>query len=281
MSTKQLPSPTRYISGAPRLAADVAGQGPLILFLHGIGGNRTNWRAQLPAFSDAYTAVALDTRGYGGSDDWDGPLVYEVLGHDIARVLDDFGQREAHLVGLSMGGRIAMQFAKLYPDRVSSLTLVDTHLSFASLPPEQRRQFVESRSRPLREGKTLADIAPAVARNLVGPHATQAMVQQLIESMQALHVDSYLKFLHATVEQDSIGDLDFIRAPTHFVVGEYDTLTPPALTRTMAGQITAAPVEVTVIGNAGHLSNIENPQAFNEAVRRFIDAAGQAAPRPS
>ena len=166
MTTKLLPSPDLYVPGSPRLAANVQGSGPLVLFIHGIGGNRTNWQAQLPDFADAYTAAALDVRGYGDSDDWNGPLVYEDLGHDLARVLNHFQARQAHIVGLSMGGRIAMQFAKLYPERVLSLTLVDTHLSFSSLPADQRRAFVEGRSKPLREGKTLKDIAPPVARNL-------------------------------------------------------------------------------------------------------------------
>lgn len=94
------PTPDLLVGPAPRLALDVVGTGPLVLFVHGIGGNRTNWRAQLPAFAEAYTATSLDVRGYGASADCDGPRFYEDLGHDIARVLDHFGVRQAHLVGL-------------------------------------------------------------------------------------------------------------------------------------------------------------------------------------
>jgi 3-oxoadipate enol-lactonase len=258
------------IGPAPRLAVDVSGSGELLLFLHGIGGNRTNWAAQVPAFDDRFKVVAVDARGYGGSDDWEGPLVFEDLGHDVARVLDHFDAPDAHLVGLSMGGRIAMQFARLYPARVRTLTLVDTHLSFLSLPAEERSRFVRTRRDPLLAGVALRDIAPAVVQGLMGPKATPAMRQQLVESISNLHKDSYLKFLEATVEQDSIGDLGFIEAPTHFVVGEFDTLTPPALTRKMAAQVGARRVEVTVIPDAGHLSNIENPLAFNQAVKKFL-----------
>ncbi|MGE3921512.1 MAG: alpha/beta fold hydrolase [Lautropia sp.] len=265
---------TIWIPPVPRLAAEVRGQGPLLVFLHGIGGNRSNWSANIPAFAAAYTTVALDVRGYGDSDDWDGPLHYPDLGHDVARVLDHFGADSAHIVGLSMGGRIAMQFARLHPERVRTLTFVDTHLSFALLPEDQRRAFVASRQAPLLAGKSPRDIAPAVVAGLAGPKATDAMRAQLIESVAALHKDSYLKFLHATIEQDTIGDLDFITAPAHFVVGEFDALTPPELTRRMAGQIRHSQVRVSVLPDAGHLSNIENPQAFNQAVRAFLDESG-------
>ncbi|MBL0421852.1 alpha/beta hydrolase [Ramlibacter sp. AW1] len=259
------------IPPAPRLALDVSGAGPLVLFVHGIGGNRGNWRAQLPAFADAYTAAAMDVRGYGDSDDWDGPLVYADLAHDIARVMDRFHVQRAHLVGLSMGGRIAMQFTKLYPQRLGSLTLVDTHLSFASLPAPEREQFVRTRREPLLAGKTVADIAPVVAAALAGPFATAAVRRQLEDSIRALRRDSYLKFLEATVESDTIGDLGFIDVPTHFVVGECDTLTPPELARRMAAQVRRDDVEVSVIARAGHLSNLENPDEFNRVVRGFLD----------
>src|SRR5580658_7217231 len=95
---------TKLIGPAPRLAVDHQGQGELVLFMHGIGGNRTNWHDQLPACAARFHAVAWDARGYGLSDDYPGPLSYDDFCHDILRVLDHFGARKAHLVGLSMGG---------------------------------------------------------------------------------------------------------------------------------------------------------------------------------
>ena len=94
--------------------------------MHGIGGNRTNWHDQLPAFGARYRAVAWDARGYGLSDDYDGPLSYDDFCGDILRVLDHFGARKAHLVGLSMGGFIAQDFYAHHPERVASLVLADT-----------------------------------------------------------------------------------------------------------------------------------------------------------
>src|SRR5689334_22806733 len=161
--------PTLRIPPRPHLALDVQGDGPLLLFLHGIGGNRTNWRAQLPAFAPHFKAVAWDARGYGASDDYEGPLAFDDFIADLLRVIDWFGVKRAHLAGLSMGGRIAMRFALLHPDRVATLTLIDTHEGFESFTPEKRREFIETRRAPLISGRSPADIAPTVARSLAGP----------------------------------------------------------------------------------------------------------------
>ena len=113
------------VPGAPRIAVEHIGAGPLAIFLHGIGGNRTNWRDQLPAFSRDFHAVAWDARGYGDSDDYDGPLDFGDFAADLRRVLDHFSAQRAHLIGLSMGGVIGLDFVSRYQDRVATLTLCD------------------------------------------------------------------------------------------------------------------------------------------------------------
>ena len=256
------------IPGAPRLAVECAGQGPLLLFMHGIGGNRSNWRAQLPAFAGDFACVAWDARGYGDSDDYDGALAFDDFVADALRVLDHFGVERAHLTGLSMGGRIAMRAALLHPQRVATLTLLDTHEGFTAFTPEQRQAFVDSRRAPLLAGKTPADIAEPVARSLVSPNAKPEHLQQLIDSISALHKDSYIKSLQATVDQVDLGDISRITAPAHFVVGAEDRLTPPAMHHEMAAKLGGAPV--TVLPGAGHLSNIENAAGFNAAALAWL-----------
>lgn len=259
---------TLHIPGSPRLAVEAAGHGPLVLFMHGIGGNRTNWRTQLPAFAPTFSAVAWDARGYGASEDYDGPLAFDDFVNDLLRVLDHFGAETAHLVGLSMGGRIAMRAALLHPRRIATLTLVDTHEGFEALSPEQRQAFVDSRRAPLLAGKTPADIAEPVARTLVSPTAKPEHLQQLIDSITALHKDSYIKSLQATVDQVVLGDISLITAPAHFIVGEHDRLTPVAMHHEMAAKMGGAPV--SVLSGAGHLSNIENSEAFNAAALDWL-----------
>ena len=258
------------IPGAPALALDLAGDGhgAFVLFMHGIGGNRSNWRRQLAAFAPTFSCAAWDARGYGASDDYDGELAFDDFVGDVLRVLDHIRVGRAHLVGLSMGGRIAMRTALLQPDRVATLTLVDTHEGFAAFSPEQRRAFVESRRAPLLAGKEPVDIAPGVARSLVGPHATPEQLQELVDSIAALHKVSYIKSLQATVAQVDVGDIAAIRAPVHFIVGADDPLTPPAMHQQMAAKLGGAPV--SVLPRAGHLSNIENAEGFNVAALAWL-----------
>jgi 3-oxoadipate enol-lactonase len=259
---------TIRIEPFPRIAVDVEGEGPVLVFLHGIGGNRGNWRDQLPVFAGEFTAIAWDARGYGGSDDYDGPLDFADFSGDLLRVLDHFKAERAHLCGLSMGGRIAMDFHDRNPKRVASLTLCDTQPGLAQMSPEKRREFIRLRQEPLRAGKKPADIAPGVARSLVGPRAVPGAFERLVDSMAALHAASYLKTIEGSFLYERAPDLEGIRVPTHIVVGADDRLTPPELARAMARRIAGA--RLTIIPDSGHLANLEQPQRFNAAVLGFL-----------
>jgi 3-oxoadipate enol-lactonase len=260
---------TIFVPGPPRLAVEGAGEGPLCLFLHGIGGNRSNWAAQLPAFAAAgFAAAAWDARGYGASEDYPGPLAFADFTDDLARVLDHVGTERAHLVGLSMGGRIAQAFALAHPNRVGALVLADTHGGFGDLTEDQRADYVRARREPLLAGKTPADIAPGVVERLVGPEASDAARAALLASVSALRADSYLKAIEATVTQDRVGDLSALACPTHFIVGEHDRLTTPEIVRRLAAQRPGS--AVATIPGAGHVSNLEAPDAFNRAALGFL-----------
>jgi 3-oxoadipate enol-lactonase len=259
---------TILIEPRPRIAVDVQGSGPLLIFLHGIGGNRSNWRDQLSVFAAEFTAVAWDARGYGASDDVDGALDFGDFSADLLRVIDHFKAERAHLCGLSMGGRIAMDFHDRHPGRVASLTLCDTQPGLAQMPAEKRREFIRLRQEPLLAGKTPAEIAPAIAESLVSPKTARDAVQRLIDSMAALRAPSYLKTIEASFLYERAPDLEAIRVPTHIVVGADDRLTPPELARGMARRIGGS--LLTIIPDAGHLANLEQPQRFNAAALGFL-----------
>jgi 3-oxoadipate enol-lactonase len=256
---------------APRIAVEHLGTGPALIFLHGIGGHRSNWRDQLPVFARRFHAMAWDARGYGDSDDYEGDLDFADYSHDLERVLDHFGIERAHICGLSMGGRIAMDFVRLYPDRVRSLTLCDTHLGLHHFSEERKAEFVRLRKEPLVAGKEPKDMAPAVARTLMGPNAPEWVYDRLVDSMSRLHKASYIKSIEASVRSDGPKELERIGVPTHVVCGGGDRLTPPDMAREIARRIPGA--RLTIIGNAGHLVNIEEPAAFNEAVLAFLAQA--------
>lgn len=257
------------VGPAPRIAVEHAGAGPLVLFLHGVGGNRSNWRAQLQALAPEFHAAAWDARGYGDSDDYPGPMSFADCCDDAVRVLDQFGAATAHVVGLSMGGMIALELERRYPRRVASLVLCDTtHVPAEGLSAEQIEEFLRSRRAPLLAGKEPRDIAPAVAHSLVSPFATAEHVQQLVDSMAALHKESYVKALETVARWSGRPDLATVAAPTLVIVGSHDPLTPPAASLRIATGIPGA--RLCVIERAGHLSNIEQPAQFNTVLREFL-----------
>jgi 3-oxoadipate enol-lactonase len=261
---------TDYLPGTPKIAFDHAGSGDLVLFLHGIGGNRTNWHDQLPHFSPFCHAVAWDARGYGLSDDYQGALDFSNFSADLLRLIDFLEADKAHIVGLSMGGRIAQDFYPRHPGRVKSLVLCDTFPGFTEeFGPQQREEFIRIRKQPLVEGKEPSDIAPVVAQTLIGEDASPAHFQRLVESIGALHKHSYIKTLEATTRYDRVANLPDIAVPTLLVYGGDDRLTPPAIGERMAAQIPDARLEV--IDGAGHLVNIEAPERFNRIVLDFLN----------
>ena len=101
---------TRHTPDPVSIAYDIVGSGPLLVFLHGIGGNRTNWTAQLEFFGSRFCAVAWDARGYGDSHDSPQTLRFGDYADDLSRLLDHLRAERAHLVGLSMGGMILQDF---------------------------------------------------------------------------------------------------------------------------------------------------------------------------
>ncbi len=249
---------TVLVPGAPRLALSVAGRGPLVLFLHGIGGNRHAWDDQLAFFSREFTAAAWDARGYGDSEDYDGPLDFRDFSADLVRALDHLKVSRTHLVGLSMGGRIARSFALAHPARLKSLVLANTSPGFDALSPEQVAAFVEQRR----------SLDPAAqAKRLLGRDAPAPAFERLVASLGAVHRESYLKTVEASVAQDVAAPLERIAAPTLVIASEEDPLYPPAIARGMAHRIPGARLALLP---GGHVSNLEQPQRFNAAVLEFL-----------
>ena len=258
------------IGPAPRIAIDYIGAGPLVVFLHGIGGDRSTWAHQLSACADAgYCAVAWDARGYGDSDDYDGALSFTDIADDLARVLDAFAVDRAHIVGTSMGGRISLEFHANHPDRFATLTLAGVHARFGDFSPEQQEQFVAARRKPLIEdGLDPADIAPDVIGRLAGPNASADARSRAVAAMARLHKHSYIKTVEATTRFDREHVLAEIAVPTLVIGGEFDPLTPPAMTRKIAADIDGA--DYHLIYDVGHLGNLENPVEFNRLLSQFL-----------
>src|SRR5882724_13253067 len=260
---------TRHTDGPVSIAYDIAGSGPLVVFLHGIGGNRTNWDGQLEHFSNRFCAVTWDACGYGASSDPPQTLKFSDFADDLRRLLDHLKAERAHLVGLSMGGMIVQDFYGRYPERVATLALVDTSSGFGGVPEEVRRDFLARRLDPLEKGLTPADIAPGVVEVLVGKGASAAVREQMRASMAALRTASYKQALHAIVTTDFRSVLPKITVPTLVIVGEEDIVTPPSASEFLAKNTPGA--MLVKIPGAGHLTNLERPEVFHAALEPFLD----------
>ena len=262
---------TLLIGGTPQIAIDVAGAGEVVLFIHGIGGNRTNWHEQIDFFAPSFKAVAMDVRGWGLSEDYDGPLDFDAVTDDIARVLAHLGDASCHVVGLSMGGLIAQHLLWRRPEIVRSAVFADTSAG----PGEEHdaqwiEQFLRLRKAPLLSGLTPADIAPTVARSLAAPNAPDSSTRRLEESIAALHKESYLKALDYVSNYKRKLDHGSVSVPVHVMVGEFDNLTPLASARSLAARFRSC--QVSVVPGAGHLSNMDNAKAFNDQLQLFLSS---------
>jgi len=257
------------IAGAPALTADVAGSGPLLIFIHGVGGGRRNWQRQVAQFGQHFRAVAVDLRGYGDSDD-DGSDTrrFEDFADDIVRIIDHFGESKAHICGLSMGGRVALDLIARHPARVASLTLADTSAGSAETQdPAKIEAFLASRRAPLLAGQTPAELAPVLVETLAGPNATADQRAELIASLAALRTVSYLKTLEAVTRFTAFPDFAEIAVPVQVIVGSEDRVAPPHVARAMAEAIPGA--RFAEIAGAGHISNVESPDVFNAILADF------------
>lgn len=253
--------------------------GPLCLFLHGIGGARTNWAAQLAATAPIARAAALDLRGYGDSDLGDGDLgdgQTNIVDYctDILRICEVLGTDKLILCGLSYGAWIATSFAMRYPDMLAGLVLSGGCTGMSEAAVEKRDAFREAREAPLNAGQTPADFAPDVVDVIAGPNASEAARADLLSSMSAIPAATYRDALACFTNPKERFNFKRLTMPVLLMTGEHDRLAPPAEIRAVAGRIhDQAPgpdVQFEVIAGAGHVCNVEAPEAYNAQLLPFL-----------
>jgi pimeloyl-ACP methyl ester carboxylesterase len=214
---------------------------------------------QVEFFSRHFRAAAWDARGYGDSDDYEGALQFdEHFSADVLRVAEHFRAEKMHLVGLSMGGRIARNFALRHPGRLRSLVLAGTSPGFDALSGEDVKRFVAERR----------NATPESIRRLLGSRAVAGAYEQLLDSVQRVHQAAFEKTLEASVAQDRAAPIERIAVPTLVITGDEDKVYPASIAQDMARRIPGA--ELVTLKGIGHLSNLEQPDEFNQAVLDFL-----------
>ncbi len=245
-----------------RLHIRQQGTGRVALFIHGFPLDSSMWIEQLSALSEVRRCIAVDLRGFGRSSPVDGtPLTMERHAADLAGVLDLVSEEKADIVGLSMGGYVALAFAELYSDRVRSLALLDTRSGGDTEEGKAGRDATAERL--LEEGR--AAIAEGMQAALLAPGASltaRARLRSMIEGCPYETIVAALGGMRDRPDRTEV--LSSVSVPAAVLVGEHDAVTPPADAEQMAEALGDA--SLSVIPGAGHLTPIENPAAVNEAL---------------
>ncbi len=245
-----------------------------MVFLGGLGTTRTGWDPQLVALSDGYRCVAWDQPGYGLSPAPPAGLTFALLADAVAALIEALGAAAAHVVGLSMGGQVALHTALRHPDRVRSLALLDTSPAFGlnGTDPEQWKRL---RLDALDAGETPTTIAEPVLRSIMAPGVSAGAVAAAVSSMERISSTGLRAAIELLPSHDVRRRLGELRVPTLVVVGEHDEETPLSYAQLIADGIPGATLEV--IPGSGHIANLEAPEAVNAALRRHLDAASAGA----
>jgi len=252
------------------LAYDDHGAGQPILFLHAFPLNKSMWQEQITALlaESRFRLVALDWRGFGESGITAEVSTMEQFADDMAGLMDSLGIDAAILCGLSMGGYAAFAFLRKYPQRVSGLILADTRPGADSAEAQANRENVASLAE-LQGTSAIADLQlPRLISDYTRQHSPE--VERRVRQMIAAATPQGIAAASRGMAQraDSSDLLSSITCPTLVLVGEQDVLTPPQLAQEYATKIPGA--QFVVIPHAGHLSNLEQPQAFLQAVSGFL-----------
>lgn len=255
-----------------RLAWREAGNGETVLLLHGLGGSRTAWGPQLEALGARYRVVAWDLPGYGASAPLDGPLTFAALADAVARLLDALSTDRAQVVGLSMGGMIALHTALHHPDRVRSLGLLSTSPAFG-LDGTRPEDWRAARLAPLDDGREPGDDAVDVVRAIAGPGISAAAVADQAAAMGRITGPALRRAIDCLVTHDLRDRLGEITAPALVMTGALDRETPPAYGRALADGLPAATFRI--VPGAGHLLPAEAPDVVNAALIDHLARVGQ------
>ena len=260
---------------AIRMAYSDTGSGsPVALLVHGFPLNRSMWDPQMGWLRAAGLRVIVpDLRGFGASEAGPaGPLSMEQHADDLAALLAALGIGEPVVyIGLSMGGYVGFAFWRKYPALVRALVLLDTRASPDTPQAQAERHRLAAEVEALGSSQPVVD---AMLPRLFSPHLPPGsrVAQQVVGMMKGTSVQGVAdgeRGLAARVS--SFPTLATITVPTLVLVGEYDVLTPPSDAQAIASGIPAA--ELVSIEEAGHMANMENPEAVNEALATWLRRA--------
>jgi pimeloyl-ACP methyl ester carboxylesterase len=248
-----------------------AGNGPVLLMLHGIGGNAGQFRRQLDTLADTYDVIAWDAPGYVGSDDPPDDWTMAGYANHLAAFLDMLEIERAHVLGQSWGGVLAQELYRAHPQRFLSLILSDTSAGGGAQPEAERRAALEARLNAL-ETMTPAEMAIARAPAVLGPEPPDHVRREVETMLAQIRPSGYRIAAIALANADTRAVLPTVSVPTLIISGEHDRIVASGSADQLRQSIPHA-THVTIPG-AGHLPSQEQPEAWEGAVRSFLRTVG-------
>jgi pimeloyl-ACP methyl ester carboxylesterase len=252
--------------GDHSIAYREAGAGPPLVLLHGFLCDSRVWRRELEELCDLFRVVAWDAPGAGESSDPPDSFTISDWASYLALFLDELGVDRAHLLGLSWGGLLAQEFYRLYPTRVRTLVLADTYAGWkGSLGVDVAAQRL---ARCLRESALPpADFAARWVPVEFFADGSPELAAEMTTVVSAFHPLGFRLMARTLAETDTTALLPMVAVPTLLLWGDSDRRSPLEVAERFRDTIPRS--ELVVIPRAGHVSNMEQPEAFNAAVRRF------------
>jgi len=246
-------------------------RGPAIVFVHGVGSSAAIWDYQLEALSSRYRCYAIELRGNGSaqSDPAPATITREGFVEDVLAIAKTASIERFHFVGCSLGGVVGFELMRRIPERIASLTLVGT---FAVYPNAD--QHVATIIAGVSEAGSVEAFAQARIEKILPPNSPQKRIDETIAQMAQKSVPSYIASTNATWTEDYRADLPAIGVPALVMCGELDPIAPLALSQEIACGIPGA--LLSVIPRAGHVTNADAPDAFNDALVQFLTSLEKA-----
>lgn len=253
------------------LNATEVGQGPPLVLLHAFPLSSAMWAAQRAELAPTCRVVTPDLRGFGASPLGDDSPSLDHMADDVAALLDARGIDRAVIGGLSMGGYVLMAMLRRHPDRVSAAVFADTKATADNPAARANRERIAATVVAQAAPRVLLDdVLPTLVGSTTKNNRTTVLdhVRTLVRAAPP-HAVAWAQRAMAS-RPDSFDTLRATQLPTLVLVGEEDELAPPAEAEAMAAALPDA--RLTAILGAGHLSAVEAPDLFNEAVRDFVAA---------
>ena len=242
------------------------GEGPLLLFLHGLGGNRHAFDHQLSALSDRYRCVAWDVPGYGESAPM-ATMTFPGLAARLDQLIDALGSAPHAVIGHSFGGMIAQTWLRL-GGVCGKLVLANSSAAFGKPGSEWNEEFLRARLAPIDEGLAPRDFARELITSLFFDRGKAAAMEAAVGTMAPLPAATYRQVIECLVAFDERANLERIRTPTLCLAAQHDRTALPKSVAQMAQRIPGAAYQC--LAEAGHLAYVEVPEAFTAAIAAFV-----------